>query len=83
VAFLGARVTEPVSRAASTPDDERPNPRPLIERIALAGIAVLVAGLFGGIGVAAFAGGEVFLGVMGGIGALMTVWAAASNLRRG
>jgi hypothetical protein len=25
----------------------------------------------------------VFLGVMGGIGALMTLWAAASNLRRG
>ena len=57
--------------------------RTLLERLALAGIALLVAAVFGGIGVAAFAGGEVFLGVMGGIGALMTVWAAASNLRRG
>jgi hypothetical protein len=57
--------------------------RPLLERLALAGIAAVVAALFGGIGVAAFAGGEVFLGVMGGIGALMTMWAAASNLRRG
>jgi hypothetical protein len=76
-------VTEPVHGATSTADAERPNPRPLIERIALAGIAILVAAVFGGIGVAAFAGGEVFLGVMGGIGALMTVWAAASNLRRG
>jgi hypothetical protein len=66
--------------------DETDNPAPprtLLERVALAGVAVLVAGLFGGLGVAAFAGGEVFLGVMGGIGALMTVWAAASNLRRG
>ena len=45
--------------------------------------ALVVAALFGGIGVAALAGGEVFLGVMGGIGALMTLWAAASNLRRG
>ena len=64
------------------PDAASP-PRTLLERVALAGIALLVAALFGGIGVAALAGGEVFLGVMGGIGALMTVWAAASNLRRG
>jgi hypothetical protein len=62
---------------------EASSPRTILERLALAGIAVLVAALFGGIGLAAFAGGEVFLGVMGGIGALMTVWAAASNLRRG
>jgi hypothetical protein len=55
----------------------------MLERVALAGIALLVAALFGALGVAAFMGGEVFLGVMGGIGALMTVWAAASNLRRG
>jgi len=63
--------------------DEPAQPRTLLERLALAGIALVVAAVFGGIGVAAFAGGEVFLGVMGGIGALMTVWAAASNLRRG
>lgn len=62
--------------------DERP-PRSALERLGLAGIAAVVAALFGGIGLAAFAGGEVFLGVMGGIGALMTMWAAASNLRRG
>ena len=76
-------MTDPAHGVGSTPDEERQVPRPLIKRIALAGIAILVAGLFGGIGVAALAGGEVFLGVMGGIGALMTVWAAASNLRRG
>jgi hypothetical protein len=64
------------------PADPGP-PRTLLERAALAGIALLVAALFGGLGVAALAGGELFLGVMGGIGALMTVWAAASNLRRG
>ncbi len=62
---------------------EPPTLRTLLERLALAGIALLVASLFGGIGVLALAGGEVFLGVMGGIGALMTIWAAASNLRRG
>ena len=70
-------MTDDAGDAASSP------PRTLLERLALAGIALLAAVLFGGIGVAALAGGEVFLGVMGGIGALMTLWAAASNLRRG
>jgi hypothetical protein len=68
---------------ADDPADGRATARPLIERIALGGIAILVAAIFGGIGLAAFAGGEVFLGTMAGIGALMTVWAAAGNLRRG
>jgi hypothetical protein len=67
---------------APEPDGASP-PRTPLERLALAAIALLVAVVFGGIGVAALAGGEVFLGVMGGIGALMTLWAAASNLRRG
>jgi hypothetical protein len=64
-------------------EDPPGQPRTLLERVALGGIALAMAAVFGGIGIAAFAGGEVFLGVMGGIGALMTVWAAASNLRRG
>ena len=66
------------------PDDATAaRPRTRLERLALAGIALVVAAVFGGMGLAALAGGEVFLGVMGGIGALMTIWAAASNLRRG
>jgi hypothetical protein len=76
-----AHLVEPVTKEAENAPG--PPPRTLLERLALAGIALVVAALFGGIGVAALAGGEVFLGVMGGIGALMTVWAAASNLRRG
>jgi hypothetical protein len=72
-------VTEPAREA----EPDGPPARTLLERVALAGVAVLVAALFGGIGLAAFSGGEVFLGVMGGIGALMTLWAAGSNLRRG
>ncbi len=63
-------------------DDEAPA-RSLLERVALAGVALVVAAVFGGIGLAALSGGEVFLAVMGGIGALMTLWAAGSNLRRG
>jgi hypothetical protein len=69
-------------RVNDQPTESAP-PRTLLERVALAGVALLVAAVFGGLGVAALAGGEVVLGVMGGIGALMTVWAAASNLRRG
>jgi hypothetical protein len=58
-------------------------PRPLIERLGLGAIALLVTVLFGALGLAALASNEVFLGIMGLIGALMTVWAAAGSLRRG
>jgi hypothetical protein len=63
-------------------DESRSEPRPLIERIGLGLIALVIAVVFGGLAAAAFANGEVFIGVMAGIGALMTVWAAASTLRR-
>ncbi len=62
------------------PDRE---PRPLVERIGLAAIAVLATALFSTIGIAAAASGEWFLGIMGGIGALMTTWAAVTSLRKG
>ncbi|HEY8238262.1 MAG TPA: hypothetical protein VIF63_02405 [Candidatus Limnocylindrales bacterium] len=55
----------------------------MIERLGLALIALLLAGMFGALGYVSLTGGEVFLGIMGVIGALMTVWAAASSLRRG
>ena len=58
-------------------------PRPLIERIGLGAIALLLTGVFGTTAYAALAGGELFLAVMSGTGALMTLWAAASTLRRG
>jgi hypothetical protein len=58
-------------------------PRPLIERLGLAVIALVVTTLFGAITLAALGAGEIFLGVMAGIGAAMTVWAAVSTLRRG
>ncbi|HEV8698168.1 MAG TPA: hypothetical protein VGQ89_10790 [Candidatus Limnocylindrales bacterium] len=62
---------------------EDPGPRPLIERIGLAAIAALLAALFGGVAVAAWVGGEVFLATMGGIGCLMTAWVGALTLFRG
>jgi hypothetical protein len=57
--------------------------RPLIERLGLAAIAAVLAITFGGVSVAAWAGGEVFLAAMAGIGALMTAWAGAITLARG
>jgi len=63
-----------------------PEPAParsLLERLGLAAVAVAMAIVFGGLAMAACIGGEVFLAVMAAIGALMTVWAALANLRRG
>ena len=57
-------------------------PRPLIERIGMAGIVAVLALLFGGVAVAAWSNGEVFLATMAGIGALMTAWAGASMALR-
>ena len=66
------------------PDEADPTvSRPLVERLGFGAIAALLAAVFGFVSIAAWTSGEVFLGVMAGIGALMTVWAAASNLRRG
>jgi hypothetical protein len=63
-------------------DDPRPR-RPLIERIGLAGIALVLAGLFAAVAVTAFSGGEPFLGVMAAIGCLMTLWVGGLSLIRG
>jgi hypothetical protein len=58
-------------------------PRPLVERVGLALIALLFGILFGGIAVASWVGGEVFLAAMGAIGCLMTLWVGALTLLRG
>jgi hypothetical protein len=62
--------------------DER-RKRPILERIGLALIALVLGGLFGGMAVAAFIGGELFLAVMGGIGCAMTLWVGGLTLIRG
>lgn len=59
------------------------SPRPMIERIGLGAIALVLVVAFGAIAVAALTGGEIFLGVMAGTGALMTTWAAAASILRG
>jgi len=56
--------------------------RPFVERLGMAFIAGVLAILFGGMAVASWVNGEPFLGVMAGIGALMTAWAGANTLFR-
>jgi hypothetical protein len=68
---------------AGAPDPAPREPRPIIERIGMAAIAAVLAILFGGVGVAAWVGGEPFLAVMGAIGCLMTAWVGALTLFRG
>jgi hypothetical protein len=72
--------------------DDRPGPaepdpprerRPLIERIGMAGIAIVLAALFGAVAASAWIGGELFLAVMGAIGCLMTLWVGGLTLFRG
>jgi hypothetical protein len=65
------RPVEPVAR------------RPLLERIGLALVALLFGALFGGVAIAAWSGGEVFLAAMGAIGCLMTLWVGALTMIRG
>jgi hypothetical protein len=73
-AAASGSAVEPVARA---------EPRSWLERIGLALVAIVMAIIFAGLSVAAWIGGEGFLAAMAGIGALMTVWAAVANLRRG
>jgi hypothetical protein len=61
----------------------QPGPRSWLERLGLALVALALAIVFGGLAAAAWIGGEVFLAAMAGAGALMTLWAAFANLRRG
>ena len=72
------------SSAPSPPPDEPPRTRrPVIERVGLAAIAAVIAVMFGGVAVAAWAGGEGFLAVMGAIGCGMTAWVGGLTLLRG
>ena len=77
----------PVEAGPAGPDEAgqpaaAAGPRPLIERIGMAAIALVLAALFGAVAVAAWFGGEIFLAAMGAIGCLMTLWVGALTLFR-
>ena len=80
----GAPSTEPEAEPSTEPDvvPERP-PRPFVERLGLAAVAVFVGGLFTLMAGGAWVGEEGFLAVMAGLGGVMTFWAGFSTLRRG
>jgi hypothetical protein len=57
--------------------------RPMLERLGLAAIAVVMAILFGIVGIAAVIGGEYILGAMGFVGCMMTLVVGGITLVRG
>jgi hypothetical protein len=67
---------------SGTPKRDDPH-RPLVERIGMAAVALVLGVLFVVVAVAAFVGGEPFLGVMSAIGALMVAWAGGRTLFEG
>ena len=69
----------PAASPAAAPEP----PRPIVERIGLALIALVLGMLFGTVAVAAWFGGEVFLAAMAAIGCLMTFWVGGMTLFRG
>jgi len=77
-------------RAAPSPHADAPahpepprEPRPWIERIGLALVALVMAALFSVVAVAAAAGGEWILSAMSAVGAMMTIGVAAITVVRG
>ena len=72
----------PAAPPEAVPEPDR-RPRPLIERIGMAAIALVLGTFFGGIAIAAFISGELFLATMGAIGCLMTFWVGGLTLFRG
>ncbi len=76
-----ASALAPPPRAPDPALDQRP--RPILERIGMAFIALVLAALFAVVALAAFAGGEPFLGVMGAIGCLMVLWVGGLTLFKG
>ena len=74
-------------RAAEVPDataeaGERER-LPVLERLGLGAIAVVMAILFGFVGIAAIIGGEYILGAMGLVGCMMTLVVGGITLLRG
>ncbi|MFL5727722.1 MAG: hypothetical protein ACJ765_05670 [Chloroflexota bacterium] len=76
------RALEPAAdpEAPAAADRQR---RPALERLGLAAIAVVMALLFGGVGVASLVGGEYILAAMGFVGCMMTLVVGGITLLRG
>ena len=75
-AYSASELTEMTGPPRPATGDRRTarEPRPLIERMGLAAIALVLAALFGAWRWRRGSGGELFLAAMGAIGCLMTFW---------
>jgi len=76
------RIVETPAAAEAREAAER-EPRPVLERLGLAAIAVVMAILFALLGIASIIGGEYILGAMGLVGCMMTLIVGGSTLLRG
>ena len=73
---------EPAAPEPPDPTDEF-GPRPWLERIGLAAIAVVMSALFAVVALAAGSGGEWILAAMSAVGAFVTIAVGLSTLVRG
>jgi hypothetical protein len=80
---------DPQSRASEAPrtggvtPTPPPEPRPWLERIGLASIALVMGGLLTVMAIVSWAGGEWILAAMSASGAMLTVVVAIATLVRG
>jgi hypothetical protein len=77
---LPARAADPAEGDALPPET---GPRPWLERIGLAAIAVVMSALFAVVALAAGTGGEWILAAMSAVGAVVTILVGLSTLVRG
>jgi hypothetical protein len=83
-------VTDPIGRDAPDPapaepagPDRPPEPRPWLERIGLAAIALVMGALLSVMAITAWLGGEWILAAMSASGAVLTVGVGLVTLVRG
>ncbi len=73
----------PDPEATASAAEEAPGPRPWLERIGLAAIAVVMSALFAVVALAAGSGGEWILAAMSAVGAFVTIAVGLATLVRG
>jgi hypothetical protein len=75
--------SEPDGGVAGVPPAPPPEPRPWLERIGLAAIAIVMGALLAVMGIAAWSGGEWILAAMSASGAVLTIGVGVVTLVRG
>jgi len=78
----GSEHREPAERPTGV-DEDPTAPRPWLERIGLAAIAVVMGALFAVVALAASTGGEWILAAMSAVGAFVTIAVGLQTLIRG